>query len=270
MNAAKRYKDATALFSYFFVDGNDERLQLPGINVEGKKNKKKFTTLTPNLESYNNLLQSYCHSNNVDEALKVYHHIVNNTPYTPIVPTYHHLTEALANSGRMDEAVDLLDGMLDVVNFGEERIYDIIVKGFLKLGDVDSAMALRDEAQQCMNYKGMVHWTMLEWFFEAGEERVALTMIQEVCSLGYVVSGRARKMIKTLRDAGLENTKEMELLEDFIDEEREKYFREREEEEEEEEREKYYREREEEEKKKKEEEAKLNELRKERCDFNKM
>lgn len=205
MNAAKRYNDATTLFSYFFSP------------------KKKFKVLKPNLESYNNLIESYCHTENIDRAIEVYRHILNNTPFDPCVRTYVHLTEVLANAGRMDEAVDLLDGMLEIVKFGEPLVYNNVALGYLKLGDLNSAEVLREEAEQCRKYDGLLHWTIMEWTFKAGDRvKKALKLFLRFAELGYLDYERAVVMRQTLRDAGLENTKQMEYLECFIEEENDK------------------------------------------------
>ncbi|XP_044462172.1 pentatricopeptide repeat-containing protein At1g10270-like [Mangifera indica] len=153
MYRAKRYKDAVALFAFFF---------------------EQFD-IVPNVVSYNNLINTHCDEGRVDEGLRVYRKIIETAPFSPSAVTYRHLTKGLIDLGRIMEAVDLLREMLNKGQGADSLVYNNLISGFLNLGNLEKANELFDELRErCLVYDGVVNATYMEWWFKQGKEKEAM------------------------------------------------------------------------------------------------
>lgn len=153
MHRAKRYEDSVALFDYFFKQSN----------------------IVPNVVSYNYLMNAHCDMGNVDVALGVYRHIIENAPFSPSAVSYRHLTKGLVDAGRIGEAMGLLREMLSKGHGADSLVYNNLILGFLELGNLEKANELFDELKErCLVYDGIVSGTFMEWFFKQGKEREAM------------------------------------------------------------------------------------------------
>ncbi|KAL8109435.1 pentatricopeptide repeat-containing protein At1g10270-like [Apium graveolens] len=153
MHRVKRYKDLIELFDYFFKQSN----------------------IVPNVVSYNYLMNAHCDMGNVDLALGVYRHIIENAPFSPSAVSYRHLTKGLVDAGRIGEAVGLLREMLSKGHGADSLVYNNLILGFLELGNLEKANELFDELKErCLVYDGIVTGTFMDWYFKQGKERDAI------------------------------------------------------------------------------------------------
>ncbi|XVF75076.1 hypothetical protein PTKIN_Ptkin13bG0159300 [Pterospermum kingtungense] len=149
----KRFNEAIALFHFFF----------------------KQSDIVPNVVSYNNLINVHCDMGEVDTALQVYRHILENAPFSPSAVTYRHLTKGLVSAGRIGEALDMLREMLNKGHGADSLVYNYIISGFLNLGNLEKANELFDElAERCLVYDGVVNATFMEWWFNQGKHKEAM------------------------------------------------------------------------------------------------
>ncbi|KAL2491085.1 Pentatricopeptide repeat-containing protein [Abeliophyllum distichum] len=178
MYRAKRYSDAKALFQYFFNQFN----------------------IIPNIVSYNNLIVSHCESNEIEEALKVYNHILENAPYGPSAVTYRHLTKGLIDAGRINDAVDLLREMLHKGHGADSLVYNNLILGFLNLGNLEKANELFDELKErCTVYDGVVNATFMDWFFKQGKPKEAMESYRDLMDRNYrMVPATRNVLLETL------------------------------------------------------------------------
>ncbi|KAL5707703.1 hypothetical protein ACHQM5_018572 [Ranunculus cassubicifolius] len=157
MYRAKRYEDAIALFQYFFNQSN----------------------IVPNIVSYNNLINTYCDTGKVDIGLEVYRHIIAHAPFGPSPVTYRHLTKGLVEADRIEDAIDLLREMLNKGHGADSHVYNNIISGYLKLGNLARANEFFDELnERCLVYDGIVNATFMEWYFEKGMDNEAMQNYQ--------------------------------------------------------------------------------------------
>ncbi|TXG52796.1 hypothetical protein EZV62_021965 [Acer yangbiense] len=153
MYCAKRYKEAIALFAYFF---------------------KQFE-IVPNVVSYNNLINTHCDEGRVDKAIRVYRKIIETAHFSPSHVTYRHLTKGFVDSGRIDKALDLLREMLNKGQGADSFIYNNLISRFLNARNLEKDNELFNELKErCLVYDGVVNATFMEWLFNQGRENEAM------------------------------------------------------------------------------------------------
>ncbi|XP_010431710.1 PREDICTED: pentatricopeptide repeat-containing protein At3g60960, mitochondrial-like [Camelina sativa] len=144
MCLAKRYEDAIALFHYFFNKSN----------------------ILPNTFSFDLIIKIHCDEGHVDDALQLYHHY--NAFLAPESNTSTLLAQALVDAGRINEAL-VLARSADV----DWRVYNVLVRGFLNLGNYQWAHKLfeEDKASTC-DEEGItfVASTLLDYCLEQGNK----------------------------------------------------------------------------------------------------
>ncbi|KAM7280492.1 hypothetical protein ACFE04_007626 [Oxalis oulophora] len=95
----------------------------------------------PRLEIMNELIESLCRSNNVDEALLSKKEMVN-TNIKPDLDTYKCIVSCLCKISRSTEAKSLIDEMLKIGLQPDAEICRALVQGFIKEHEFDEAESL--------------------------------------------------------------------------------------------------------------------------------
>ncbi|XP_022895641.1 pentatricopeptide repeat-containing protein At1g10270-like [Olea europaea var. sylvestris] len=196
MYRAKRYDYAKALFQYFF---------------------NQFDVI-PNIVSYNNIIGCHCESNDIEEALKVYNHILENAPYAPSAVTYRHLTKGLIDAGRVNDAVGLLREMLHKGHAADSLVYNNLILGYLNLGNLEKANELFDELKErCSVYDGVVNATFMDWFFKQGKPKEAMESYRDLMDRNYrMVPAQRNVLLETLLRHGRKK-EALNLFDDMLD-----------------------------------------------------
>ncbi|KAG6780132.1 hypothetical protein POTOM_012986 [Populus tomentosa] len=153
MHRAKRYDDAVSLFKFFFEKHN----------------------IVPNVVSYNNLINAHCDEGKVDLGLEIFRRIIETALFSPSAVTYRHLTKGLIDAGRIEDAVALLREMLAKGHGADSLVYNNVIKGFLKLGNLKKANEFFDELKErCLVYDGVINATFMDWWFKQGKDKEAM------------------------------------------------------------------------------------------------
>ncbi|EOA24131.1 hypothetical protein CARUB_v10017364mg [Capsella rubella] len=181
----RRYSEAFSLFNYFFNESQ----------------------ILPNVLSCNFIIKVNCDIRLVDEALELYRHILLDGRLVPGTETYMMLTKGLVDAKRLDEACGLVRSMSMRCTSSSFMVYDILIRGFLDIGDsvkasqileewkgLDSKLARRDyhEALAIFNV------SFMNYCFKQGKDEEAmeiLATLEDAQMLKPIVGNRVLKVL---------------------------------------------------------------------------
>ncbi|XP_010473812.1 PREDICTED: pentatricopeptide repeat-containing protein At3g60960, mitochondrial [Camelina sativa] len=203
MCSARRYDEAISLFNYFF---------------------NECQTL-PNMLSCNLVMKAHCDQGRVDDALELYRHVLQDGSLAPGIETYRILTRALVDSKRFDEACDLVRSIRSFCSF---MVYDILIRGFLDIGNLVKASQIMEEWKESNNNSNKVprreydkavavfNVSFVKYFFKQGKDEKAMEILATLEDAQVLEPVVGNRVLQVLVEHG-KNTEAWELFGEMIE-----------------------------------------------------
>ncbi|KEH23216.1 putative tetratricopeptide-like helical domain-containing protein [Medicago truncatula] len=154
MHRAKRHNEALDLYEFFF----------------------NSFKITPNIVSYNFMINAYCDEGCIDAALDVFRKMKADASIKPSLVTYQIITKCMINAGRIEDASDIWFEMLLDSGHTDSSVYNNLTLACSQLGNLDKANEFIDELKiRCPYYHhGVVSATYMNWFLKQGRDKDAM------------------------------------------------------------------------------------------------
>ncbi|XP_021742875.1 pentatricopeptide repeat-containing protein At1g62930, chloroplastic-like [Chenopodium quinoa] len=132
--------------------------------------------LTPNVITWNSLLDGMCKNGQIDEAITMMQQM-ENSGVVPNIVTYSILMDGLCNAKRLREAVEIFS-VLTTKGLHDVRAYTIMIKGFCKEGLLAKADELLKnmEDNKCFPNECTFN-TIIRGFIDGKDVRRALELV---------------------------------------------------------------------------------------------
>ncbi|CAH8345717.1 unnamed protein product [Eruca vesicaria subsp. sativa] len=137
--------------------------------------------MKPDISTCNLIIKSHCEEGRLEDALRLYNHLISMTTTTPSPDhkTYDLLTKALVDVGTMDHALGLLlSGRAELFNFQQPGMYMNLIRGYLEQGNLYMAYQLRDDFKTCSirNRIAILNSVFDEYLFKQGKDEEAMEL----------------------------------------------------------------------------------------------
>ncbi|RWR90382.1 pentatricopeptide repeat-containing protein [Cinnamomum micranthum f. kanehirae] len=142
-------------------------------------------SVSPNVITYNLLIQAYCDCRKTDLALDHYKQLLNSAPFNPSPTTYRSLARGLVDNGRLDRALSLNEDMIARGLAPDPIVYFHLMSGAVKSDQPDKALELYSDLKEKSGgsvLDGVVYGPLINGFFKKGMEKEALDCYNELIS----------------------------------------------------------------------------------------